>query len=108
LRKEKENDMAKKQTEIEGTERKKIASVEDAAKAYREVRNKRQKLSIDEAAAYAKLEAAIVASRDELDTDDEGRPTYVYDVDDCEVPMVVTYEAETKVRVRKMKEAEAS
>ena len=77
------------QTRIPGTEPKKIAEVEKAAKQYRQDRDARMELLADEVESRAKLMEAMTK---------HGLTEYKYD--DQEVRIV---EGETKVKVRTVK-----
>lgn len=81
--------MAKKQTEIPGTERTQISDVERAAEAYREAHDERMELSKSEASRKLDLLAAMQAAKIK---------TYRYSSQGVELEVVVDDEPKVKVR----------
>lgn len=81
----------REQQEIPGTERKKIAAVERAANAYREVRDERMELTKKEVEKRTKLAEVM---------QENGITIYKFDGDDGE-PLIVEIDTTTKVKVKK-------
>jgi hypothetical protein len=87
----------RKQMQIPGTERKEVPEVEQAAEAYREVRDERAELSKREAQKKAELQAVMRAHK---------LKKYRYHDENGE-ELEVVFEDEPRVRLRKTGEAEA-
>ena len=86
--------MAKRQLRIAGTERKTIADVEEAAEAYREVRDQRMALTKQAADKQAALVEAM--KRHKL-------TEYKFD-DDEGNELTVTFDVKEKAKVKKAKD----
>lgn len=95
--------MAKRQLEIAGAERPKIKEIDEAAEAYRDVRDRRMKATIKEADAKAELMAAVKKHLAELEGPADGKRSYVYS--DGEESFEVIYAPEENVKVREFKPA---
>jgi hypothetical protein len=93
--------MARKQTEIPGTERKRYPALEKKAEAFVETRDKRMRLTEKEHEDKIVLLAAMRERFDDLEKDDEGNAVYVYDADDG--PVRITCSRTENVTVRKDK-----
>lgn len=91
--------MAKKQMQIPGTERKVIDEVEQAAEAYREVRDERCELSRREKQKKLELLAVMKAHKVKR---------YKYDDENGEEILVALDEREPEVKVQRTGEAESS
>lgn len=95
--------MAKQtQDEIPGTERPRIAAIDEAAEEYREKRDERMEALKDEVELKAKLSAVMQANKDKLtEKDEDGNPMYrIPDTNEC----VVLEYSEANVKVKKTKE----
>lgn len=68
--------MSKDQMEIPGTERPKIKPIEEAARAYVDVRDKRMALTEKEVVSRAKLIDVMQKNADKLSVDGEGNRIY--------------------------------
>lgn len=71
--------MPKNQMEIPGTEPPKIKPIEEAAEAYRDLRDKRMKVLESEIAAKTKLISVMDRHKDKLGVNSEGEYIYRYD-----------------------------
>lgn len=71
--------MSTNQTEMPGMERPKIVDIEKAAEYYREVRDRRMKLTEDETAAKVHLMEVIKSHADELGKAEDGSISYRFD-----------------------------
>jgi len=92
--------MAKKQTELPGTERPSIPQIDDRAAAYRDMRDKRMILQTKESEAKELLLEAMREHEEELEENDDGNPTYVYW--DGDTPFAVVHNQRESVSVRKI------
>lgn len=82
----------------DGYERKKIVEVEEAAEAYREVRNKRMDWTVKESEAQAELDAVL---------EKHGIRKYIYVDDEGDEQEAYVPETKPKAKVRKVKQAKA-
>lgn len=86
--------MSKDQMEIPGTERPKIKPIEEAARAYVDVRDRRMSLTEKEVASRTKLVEVMQKHVDKLATNEDG--DFVYRFDD----EIVVLSDKTTVKVR--------
>lgn len=86
--------MGKQQMEIPGTERPKIKPIEEAAEAYRAIRDKRMRLTEQEVTARTNLITVMEKNRDKLSVDSEGSAIYCYE----DEMVILSEKATVKVR----------
>ena len=87
--------MPKDQMEIPGTERPKIAAIDNAAAAYVEARDKRMALTEKECAAKIKLIETMQKHADKLSRDSDDNLLYRYDDQLVTVGDVLTVKVKT-------------
>ena len=97
--------MARKQKEIPGTERPSVPEIDEAAEAYRDVRDERMETQKVEADRKATLLQTVKQHGDKLVPNADGEKVYRFS--DGEFEFDVIYAATENVKVRKAKGASA-